>query len=328
MEKGRNSFQELVKEELLSTGIKPSVQRSFLSGVLRGGGELTMSRGGFLLAFSVENALLAEICKDIIDGRYGFSVKIEKTEKRIGRRSLNQYRFNLGEEGSRVILKECGIMADGYTIVEGLPDMLLKKPADKVAFLKGVFLSCGKLTVPDKNADKPSKSGYHLEFTLSTGLISGQLCALIEELCELPYGTVRIRKDMKCVYIKSAEAISDCLAVMKANRGVMALQEIIASRSVTNVTNRKMNFDIANINKTVNAANEQVVKILFLMERGILDTLDERLKELAVLRINNPEASLLQLAEMTEPKSGKSAINHRMRRLISLSEKQREEEND
>ena len=90
-------------------------------------------------------------------------------------------------------------------------------------------------------------------------------------------------------------------------------------KDMRNSINRKVNCDTANVEKTVNAAMAQIEAIRSLAESGALDGLGEKFKETARLRVENPEASIAELAGMCDPPVTKSCLNHRLRKIIELA---------
>ena len=160
------------------------------------------------------------------------------------------------------LLNELHIM-DGYETVKGIPKEFTQKTARAKAYLKGIFLSCGALSVPnDKDAQAyEGRKGYHLEFNLGTDLIVKDLITLICKLSGIEPRSVKQRKNSPSVYIKSAQSISDCLAAMGAAKAVLMLQQVMVNRAMRNHLNRGNNFILANIDKSVNASRKQTEAI-------------------------------------------------------------------
>lgn len=318
------NLQELVREELLDKPVKSTNERAFLAGILRGSGELIFTREGFALAVSLYCGKTMQVFLEIVKRRYEATADVTESVKKIGKRVLTYLRAEFGVKDAGRILSDCRIVSEKYTIEEGLPKELIKKNSDKKEFLIGVFLSCGILYAPQGNIEeggtkKSKNSGYHLEFPLKSASVLKDFTVLLNEICGYEDGSVaKVRKEGYTVYIKSAERISDCLAAMGANNGVLKLQEIIASRNMRNLMNRGRNFILANIDRTTAASEVQISKIMPLYESGLLK--DEKLMELASLRIAHSELTLEQLAELTDPPSTKSAVNHRLRKLIKLAD--------
>ena len=100
----------------------------------------------------------------------------------------------------------------------------------------------------------------------------------------------------------------------------MAVMQAKIEKDWRNEANRKTNCDTANVTKAVDAAQQQLAALRRLRERGGFDLLSEKLKETATLREEHPEATLSELAELHDPPTTKSTVNHRMRKLLALAE--------
>jgi DNA-binding protein WhiA len=122
------------------------------------------------------------------------------------------------------------------------------------------------------------------------------------------------------VYIKEYQLICDTLALVGANKAVLDLQNEAAIRELRNNVNRQNNCLNANLNKTVNASVKQLNAIKVIQENVGLESLNENLMELALLRLANPDASLEELRSLCSEKLTKSGINHRFTRIIKMAE--------
>lgn len=184
------------------------------------------------------------------------------------------------------------------------------------AFLRGVFLSCGTASDPNKS--------YHLEFVVPFKTLSLDLMKILNE-----YGIKAkhmVRRYVNVIYIKDSESIEDILTLMGAHMASMEIMNIKIYKDVRNLTNRRNNFENANLSRTVFASFDQVSAIEKLKISGAFDSLPDDLKQVAVLRIDNPDASLREIGELCIPKMSRSAVNHRLKKLISISENPVKEE--
>lgn len=188
---------------------------------------------------------------------------------------------------------------------------------DRIALLQGVFLARGRVFIPHNDKEKKT-SLYQLEMTFRFTKLKEYIKDIINSL------NISIkeweRRDKHILYINDSETISDFIALMGASSAVMELQSLIIERDIRNNANRAVNCSIANISKTVDAASKQIDAIKIIDKRQGLDTLPEKLKELAYLRLQNPEATLSDLATLLSGEVTKSGINHRMRKLIEIAE--------
>ncbi|MCI8554422.1 MAG: DNA-binding protein WhiA [Clostridiales bacterium] len=179
-------------------------------------------------------------------------------------------------------------------------------------YLRGAFLVCGAAAAPS--------AGYHLEFSVPHYPLSRDLLALLREL-DFNARLVR-RKGSPVVYFKESGQIEDCLTLMGAVTSSLDLMNVKIIKHVRNRANRLTNCESANIDKTVSASAVQIEAIRRLEARGGLLSLPDELKELALLRLDNPELSLRELGELLEPPLSRSGVNHRLHRLMELAERE------
>lgn len=180
----------------------------------------------------------------------------------------------------------------------------------RTAFLRGAFLAGGSVTDPMK--------GYHLELATSHYHVGRELPALLREAGFEPKETDR--KGNRVIYFKQSDHIEDYLTFLGAPVSAMAVMTAKLERDLRGSVNRQVNCDSANLDKTVAAAREQLAVIERLQESGRLDALPDKLQEAARLRMENPELNLSQLGALCDPPVSKSALNHRMRKLVELAE--------
>ena len=163
----------------------------------------------------------------------------------------------------------------------------------------------------------PNKS-YHFEIVCHTHEQAKQLQSVMQSFDT--DAKIVERKGHHVVYLKEGSQIVDMLNVMEAYVALMNLENVRILKEVRNTINRKVNCETANINKTVNAAVKQVEDIELIRERIGLDNLPENLREMALLRLEYPEATLKELGNYLEPPVGKSGVNHRLRKLSAIAE--------
>ena len=211
-------------------------------------------------------------------------------------------------EKIRQVFSACGFSAETSVSLH-VNFALLEKDCCRRAFLRGAFLAGGSVTDPEKR--------YHLELSTTHWKVSRETGTLLLEM-ELPAKETE-RKGSSVLYYKQSEAIEDFLTVIGAPVSAMAVMEAKIEKDWRNEANRKTNCDSANVDKAVAAAQEQLAAIRKLEERAVLEILPEKLRQTAALRREYPETTLSELAELHEPPISKSAVNHRMRKLLSLA---------
>ena len=211
-------------------------------------------------------------------------------------------------EKIRQVFSACGYSAETSVSLH-VNFALLEKDCCRRAFLRGAFLAGGSVTDPEKR--------YHLELSTTHWKVSRETGTLLLEM-ELPAKETE-RKGSSVLYYKQSEAIEDFLTAIGAPVSAMAVMEAKIEKDWRNEANRKTNCDSANVDKAVAAAQEQLAAIRKLEERAVLETLPEKLRQTAALRREYPETTLSELSELHEPPISKSAVNHRMRKLLTLA---------
>ena len=181
---------------------------------------------------------------------------------------------------------------------------------DQIKWLiRGTYLGAGSINNPEKK--------YHLEIGIAQKEDAERL---IEYLKLFGIKSNVIEKgNQYSIYIKDGEEISKFLALLGANKSVLKFEEIRVQREMNNKINRIVNCETANLNKTINASIEQVEAIRKLKQSGNFERLDEPLKEIAELRLENPNASLIELGKMLKKPVGKSGVNYRLKKIMEIA---------
>ena len=196
-------------------------------------------------------------------------------------------------------------------IIQGL---YLEKTCCKRAFIRGAFMASGSMTDPNKS--------YHFEIVCRTPEQAARLQELMREFETDP--KVIERKNYYVVYLKEGSQIVDMLNVMEAYVSLMNLENVRILKEMRNSVNRQVNCETANISKTVNAAVKQIADIELIRDTEGLDSLPMPLREMAMVRLEHPEAPLKDLGKYMDPPVGKSGINHRLRKLAAIADAIRE----
>lgn len=192
---------------------------------------------------------------------------------------------------------------------------VLEENCCRHSFLRGAFLAGGSVTDPRKS--------YHLELATSHQSVSREMVALMREMELEPKAASR--KGNAVIYFKQSDRIADLLTAIGAPVQGMEVINAKLEKDLRGSVNRRVNCDAANLDKAVEAALLQVEAIRCLEERGELALLPDKLREAARLRLDHPEDTLAQLAELCDPPVTKSALNHRLRKLVELGREERGE---
>lgn len=189
---------------------------------------------------------------------------------------------------------------------------VVKKTCCKKSFLKGMFLGSGCIVNP--------VTDYHFEISVKSKAYADYVIKIMQEFLLSP--KVIKRGNSYVVYLKEAEQIATLMAILEANKAVMEYENIRIDKSIKNNINRVVNCETANMSKIAIAAVNQIDAITKLKKSGTYDTLNDKLKEIANLRIKNPEASLDELKDKCSYKISKSGIYHRLNKIVNLAKEE------
>lgn len=311
------SFSSETKNELARIDNKKKCcQLAEISGFFRMTGSiLLVGNGRFKIIISTENPAVARHYKKMIQDYFKIDTELVIGESNSIRKGYN-YMISIDPNmNSDSILRETGILlvreGNNY-ISDGIYGGIVKTKCCRKAYLRGCFLGSGSVTAPGK--------GYHLEFTCDSKIMAADLRKLINNFVDMN-AKISERKGKYVVYMKNSQHIRDMLAIIGAHSKVLEYDNVIIQKDLVNQATRLTNCDNANTDRTLDASQKQIIAIKKIIEIGGIDSLTPKLKELAELRINNPEASLSQLGEMMSPPLKKSGVNNRMKRIIDFSER-------
>ena len=185
----------------------------------------------------------------------------------------------------------------------------IKNDDKKRAFIRGSFMGAGSVNNPENS--------YHLEIVLSN---ENNLKVFQELLSTFDiHAKVLITQNRYSAYIKEGEEISKLLALIGANKAVMQFEDIRIQKEMRGKVNRIVNCETANLNKTINAAIEQIAAIKKLQADGRFNKLEDNLKEIALLRVENPDMSLVELGKLLKESVGKSGVNYRLKKIMEIA---------
>ncbi len=190
------------------------------------------------------------------------------------------------------------------------PAAVIAKRCCRTAFLGGAFLAAGTVTDPEKD--------YHLEFSCPEGLDPAELSSLLTEFEYTP-GTAE-RGAQRLVYLKNSEQIEDLLGRMGAAEGMMAFIQAKMRKDIRNAVNRKVNFERANIGRSMAASNRQYEAICRIRDAVGLEALPDDLRVVAEARLEHREAGVSELSRLLPVPLTVSGLYHRFQRIIKLSE--------
>lgn len=307
------SFAAQTKKELTQLDSESCCKKAELTALIRMNGTFQFGGNRFILDVSTENAAIARriylLVKEI------FNVHVELLVRKKMRLKKNNVYIVRMPQSVREILDSLGIMKSG-SFNYGISSEIVENECCKRAYLRGAFLAGGSV-------NHPEASSYHLEIFSSHYEHCVQLTAL-SNFFNLNARYIE-RKKGHIMYIKEGEKIAEFLRIIGANQALFVFEDVRIVKDLKNSANRLNNCDMANLNKTVTAAINQIENIKLIEKQIGLHSLPKRLQDVAELRLKYRDMNLAELGEMLpEGKVSKSGINHRMRKIGEIADKLRE----
>ncbi len=290
------SFSQNVKEELCSVITDRDKEYACLYGMLL----FCRHFGADEILFQTENKLAADMFKKLSDKVIGRKdmISVTETPKKNG---AVLYSLFVSEESDReeIIFR---YRISSRSLIHRIQTDVIHNN-NVFAFLAGAFLSCGSMTEPIKE--------YHLEFAVPFE----ELCTDLRDLIEGLGITAKYveRKGVYVLYFKGSEDIG-------ATHSSIELMNVKILKDVRNKANRIANCDAANIERTLKASEKQIADIEYIMNTDGLESLSPELRNMAELRLENPDVSLKELGEMLDKPVGRSGANHRLKKLMEIAE--------
>ena len=311
------TFSSKVKTEILSQGIPEGNELAMLCGVIISAGTITISNKQMSFSVTSENCELLKFVKKIIHKTFPHAiVELPENKKSANRRIT----LNLDPISANEILFDCGILNHddfGRVNISLVGDQhLLIEDEGKKAYLSGAFLGGGSISVPTVESNSKA-GGYHMEWSFSSSNQADAICDILAYFDV--FAKMVERGDNYVVYIKGSEQIGTVVALMGASNCYLELESQLVSRQMRNLVNRQSNCISANIDKAVSAGLKQIEAINLISSTIGLDSLPTSLKEVADLRLKNPEATLLDIVELLGGKISKSAVNLRFRKIMEIA---------
>jgi len=302
------SFTRDVKLELVT--VMPEAEhcrRAQLSGLLFGAGTFELGPGGhFGVRVSVAHPAVARHVLALLK-----PLKVEAQLRTVDSAPIGlRYEVLVGDEGRGLqVLNELGVLSDELAVQMTVPRRLVERHCCLVAFLRGLFLGCGSMSGPG--------APVHVEFTVEDEDLAAQLQRLLARL-ELPFSLTTRERNVAC-YTKRGQTAADLLAILGAHDSCLRWEEHAVLGTVRESANRLANCDAANARRAASAGARQAAFLSDLMETPAWHDLPAQLREVAELRVEYPYLSLAELAELAHPPLSRSALNHRLRRLVALA---------
>lgn len=301
------SFSYEIKSEVARLDSVRTENITELSAIIRNSAKIDKS-----IIITIENSAIArrifKLIKDIYDITPIITVR-------------KRYSFNKGlsyildiKEKNEQILKDLSILDEQGNYLNIPKDYIIEDEEEVRAYLRGLFMCVGSI-------NDPKTSRYHLELLVDNLKYAKFISQILNKY--ILNSKVIKREKNYMIYIKEAEKIADFLRIIKSFNAVMYFEDIRIYRDHKNMTNRLNNCEQANMDKVFMTSNSQIKDIQLLETNGLLDILDEKLKEVINYRLQYPESSLQELSDIITIKTGnkitKSGLNHRLRKIKEIA---------
>ena len=312
------SFSSEVKEELSKRiGSSRHCQLAEISAIVTCIGHVEMNEAtGAVLYLQTDNSQVLRKFFTLLKKAFNIVTSILEGIPDVKAGGRNYRPVLDSEHGAESVLKAIRLIDQNGNLrnpEDGVSQMVTRNSCCKRAFLRDAFLCIGSISDPNK--------GYHLEYVCSSPELAQQLSGMTLSF-DIEARIVQ-RKKYYVLYIKEGSGIVDLLNIMEAPISLMNLENLRILKEMRNSINRKVNCEVANITKTVNAATKQVEDITYIRDHYGFNKLQEGLREMAEVRLEHPDATLLELGKFLDPPVGKSGVNHRLRKLSELADKLR-----
>lgn len=306
------SFSGDIKEELCHIEAGKNCAGAELYACIASIGSINLNKSGVSLRLNFENMLCAKRMFSHIKEYFGIDCEITVTKNNLKNKNV----FCLCVNGIATLtdfLNTLGFDTENIFFLSKAPQKHFETQEEIHSFLRGLFISCGSVTNPKKD--------YHCEFVLSSPEFCEYIASFLKKIDV--FAKIVTRKQSFVVYFKGGDNVSAFLAAIGASQAVLQLENIRIFKEMRNNVNRAVNCETANISKTVSAASKQIHCINLIKSTNGLKSLSPSLREAAYLRLENPDASLLELAEISN--YSKSGINHKLRKICKIAEELQEE---
>jgi len=304
------SFAAQTKKELTMIEADSCCERAELSALIRMNGSVSVSSRKIVLDISTENAAIARRIYSLLKKHYDVHVEL-LVRKKMRLKKNNVYIVRIPAKVQE-ILSKLKIVSEGFMFNLGIDKEIIKKSCCKRSYLRGAFLAGGSV-------NNPEGSSYHLEIS-----------SMYEEHCESLVSLAnKFDLNARCIerkkgfifYIKEGEKIIELLNIVGAHQALFKFEDVRIMRDMRNSVNRIVNCETANLNKTIGAAVRQIENIKLLQREVGLESLPDKLREVAEVRMQHPDLNLTEVGEMLKGKVSKSGVNHRLRKIDELAQK-------
>lgn len=303
------SYAAEVKKELTTLEVHKEHAKAELAALIKMNGAISFANQRIVLNIQTENAAIARRIYTLLKDHYDVQAEL-LVRRKMKLKKNNVYIVRLVERAKEV-LSDLDIMEDTRFLSHVSP-MIMGNEQKMRSYLRGAFLAGGSI-------NNPETSSYHLEIYSVYEEHNQDIVDMLNYF-ELNARGME-RRNGYIAYLKEAERIADFLVVVGATNAMLKFEDVRIIRDMRNSVNRLVNCETANLNKTIDAATKQLESIQLIDRMVGIESLPEKLKEIAELRMEYPEMSLKELAEIVPSGAiSKSGINHRIRKINEFAD--------
>ena len=254
-----------------------------------------------LIGYLISNHITIE--KDNIKFTTENEYNINRFSRLLSNLQINDYKISIQGKIFSIIFKAKEL--------EKLDKINLKDVSQEEAkwIIRGAYLGGGSINNPENK--------YHLELSIAKKEDTEEIINMLKWF-DIKSNIIKKKKGYS-IYLKEGEEISKFLALLGAHKSVIKFEEIRVQREMNNRINRIVNCEAANLNKTINASIEQIEAIRKLKKSKKFSQLEDSLKEIANVRLENPNLSLVELGKKLKEPLGKSGVNYRLKKIMEIA---------
>ena len=305
------SFTTEIKNEISLVRLSDMEEMVLLSSFVRNNARYDKKE----IVFTIENLKIVRKIVSLFKDLFDINPEVNQINKINSRK--NTYAIKITDKVVKILF-DLFVVDEKFKFINRVKPYFVESEDLKRAYLRGLFLACGSI-------NDPKKPGYHLEFLVDFKEESDFILELFDSFLIPAKSIVRDKGYM--IYIKEAEKIGDFLRIISANNAVLYYEDIRIYRDLKNMNNRLNNCEQANVDKIVNAANNQIKEIDFILNTIGYEAVEDKLLEVMDYRKKYSDVSLSELAEIITVETGKviskSGLNHRLRKIHEIAERLR-----
>ena len=125
------------------------------------------------------------------------------------------------------------------------------------------------------------------------------------------------------ISIKKGDVISEFLTYINASVTYLEFEKIRVNKEIKNDINRVVNFEVANINRSIETGAKQLKSAQYILENELEDRLTKKQLELVNFKIKNPDLNLNELSDKIGV--SKSSISNRFKDILKIIEEYKKE---